>query len=140
MVRKITIVIGVIGLLLAAYFKVNFTGGDDRGAGGPRTLLQKKGDMCTGVAENAVANRQVIVEFQKYEILSDKILIMERCMDENGFEINSQWSNQIKSAMQKKASTEKISEAEAEETLRRMAMFDFFSKDQKVAYWQTKKK
>mgnify|MGYP000029068219 FL=1 len=140
MIKKITILIGVIGLLLASYFKINFTSGDDRGAAGPRTFLQEKGDMCTGVAENAVANREVIVEFQKYEILSDKILIMERCMDENGFEVNSQWSNQMKSVVQKKASTEKISEEEAEETLRRKAMFDFFSKDQKVAYWQAKKK
>jgi len=139
MIRKITILIGIIGLLVAAYFKVNFTAGDDRGAAGPRTFLQEKGDMCTGVAENAVANREIIVEFQKYEILSDKILIMERCMEENGFGVNSQWSNQIKSMIQKKASTEKISEEEAEETLRRKAMFDFFNKDQKVAYWQAKK-
>ena len=140
MVRKITILIGVIGILLAAYFRVNFTTRDDKGAAGPRTFLQEKGDMCTGVAENAVANREVIVEFQKYVILSDKTLIMETCMDENGFEVNSHWSNQMKPVIQKKASTEKISEEEAEETLRRKAMFDFFSKDQKVAYWQAKKK
>ncbi|CEZ19447.1 exported protein of unknown function [Candidatus Methylopumilus planktonicus] len=140
MARKITILIGVIGILLAAYFRANFTAGDDRGAAGPRTFLQEKGDMCTGVAENAVANREAIVEFQKYEILSDKILIMERCMDENGFEVHSQWSNQMKSVIQIKATTEKISEEEAEETLRRKAMFDFFSKEQKVTYWQAKKK
>jgi len=42
MVRKITIVIGVIGLLLAAYFTVNFTGGDDRGAGGGQNSLAEK--------------------------------------------------------------------------------------------------
>ena len=140
MLRKITILLGVIGLLLAAYFKFYFIAEDDEGAVGPRTLLQEKGDMCTGIAENAVANRQAIVEFQKYEILSDKILILERCMDENGFEVNPQWHNQMKSVIQKKASIEKISEEEAEESLRRKVMFDFFSTDQKVAYWQAKNK
>ena len=79
MIKKITILIGVIGLLLASYFKINFTSGDDKGAAGPRTFLQEKGDMCTGVAENAVANRQVIVEFQKYEILNDFKMIFLKC-------------------------------------------------------------
>jgi len=56
-----------------------------------KTLLEDKGNFCLGIAEKSVANRQAIVEFQKYEILGDKAMVMRKCMEDNGFEENPAW-------------------------------------------------
>ncbi|MFZ9376918.1 MAG: hypothetical protein ACO25K_07315, partial [Candidatus Fonsibacter ubiquis] len=57
------------------------------------TLLHEKGNFCLNASEKAVANREAIVEFQKYEILGAKALIMRKCMGDNGFEENPLWLN-----------------------------------------------
>ena len=103
-----------------------------------RTFLEDKGNFCLGVAEKAVANRQAIVEFQKYEILGDKASIMRNCMEENGFEENPSWLSENKKIIQNKIKDSQISEDEAIENLKREAIYIFRTSDNKTLFWRLK--
>lgn len=106
---------------------------------GQRSLLQEKGDLCAGIAENAVANLQAIVEFQKLEILGRKVNVMRRCMADNGFEENPLWLAAAKPIAKKNATNLNLSEDEALENLKRESMYIFSVANKKPLYWQLKK-
>ncbi|MFN9900099.1 MAG: hypothetical protein ACK55Z_15180, partial [bacterium] len=84
-------------------------------------MLEDKGNFCLGIAEKSVANRQAIVEFQKYEILGDKAMVMRKCMEDNGFEENPACLIENKKKMQEKIKDSQISEDEAIENLKKDA-------------------
>lgn len=104
-----------------------------------KTLLEDKGNVCLGIAEKAVANRQTIVEFQKYEILGDKGMVMRKCMEDNGFEENPAWLNENKKIIQEKIKDSQISEDEATENLKREAIYIFVNFKNQPLYWRSKK-
>lgn len=103
-----------------------------------KTLLEDKGNFCLGIAEKSVANRQVIVEFQKYEILSDKAMVMRTCMEDNNFEENPTWLIENKKTIQEKIKDSQISEDELIENLKREAMYIFSKTDKKPLFWRQK--
>ena len=103
-----------------------------------KTFLEDEGNFCLGVAEKAVANRQAIVEFQKYEILGDKASIMRNCMEENGFEENPAWLSENKKIIQNRIRDSQISEDEAIENLKREAIYIFRTSDNKTLFWRLK--
>jgi hypothetical protein len=101
-----------------------------------KTLLEDKGNFCVSVAEKAVANRQAIVEFQKYEILADKGMVMHKCMEDNGFEENPAWLIENKKIIQEKIKESQISEDEALENLKRDTMYIFTNPYKKPLFWR----
>ena len=103
-----------------------------------KTLLEDKGNFCLGIAEKSVANRQAIVEFQKYEILGDKAMVMRNCMEENGFEENPLWVNEKAKVIQQKAKGGDISEDAVLENLKKEAIYIFTNSDHQPLYWRSK--
>ena len=101
-------------------------------------MLEDKGNFCLGIAEKSVANRQAIVEFQKYEILGDKAMVMRKCMGDNGFEENPAWLTDNKKIIQEKIKDLQISEDEAIESLKRDAIYIFTNSDKKPFFWRQK--
>jgi len=103
-----------------------------------KTPLEDKGNFCLGIAEKSVANRQAIVEFQKYEILGDKAMVMRNCMEENGFEENPLWVNEKAKVIQQKAKGGDISEDAVLENLKKEAIYIFTNSDHQPLYWRSK--
>ena len=102
------------------------------------TLLHEKGNFCLNASEKAVANREAIVEFQKYEILGAKALIMRTCMEDNGFEENPLWLNKNIEVIKAKVKDPSISEDVVMEDLKREAMYIFNNLDDQPLYWRSK--
>jgi hypothetical protein len=103
-----------------------------------KTLLEEKGNFCLGIAEKSVANRQAIVEFQKYEILGDKAMVMRKCMEENGFEENPLWVSENLKVVLTKRKEPDISEDAVMENLKKEAIYIFVNQNNQPLYWQSK--
>jgi len=137
MLKTFFIAILSLSLLLLVYFSFNsyfFS----QSSSPKKTLLEEKGNFCLGVAEKAVADRQAIVEFQKYEILGDKAMVMRKCMDENGFEENPNWLSENIKIVQAKSKDADISEDGVLENLKREAIYIFVNSSNQTLYWRSK--
>jgi hypothetical protein len=137
MLKTFFIAILSLSLLLLVYFSFNsyfFS----QSSSPKKTLLEEKGNFCLGVAEKAVADRQAIVEFQKYEILGDKAMVMRKCMDENGFEENPNWLSENIKIVQAKPKDADISEDGVLENLKREAIYIFVNSSNQTLYWRSK--
>lgn len=100
------------------------------------TSLEKQGDFCAGIAENAIANLHAIVEFQKLEILARKANVMKQCMKDRGFNENPSWLTYASSLAKENAVKLNISEDEALQNLRKNDMFVFRTQNNKPLYWK----
>jgi hypothetical protein len=127
-----TVVTFILGYILSSQY---FFGAEPRLSQANATL-QQKGDLCSGIAENAVANFPAIVEFQKLEMLGRKANVMRRCMHDNGFKENPLWVKYAAPIAKKNAQQLSISEDEALENLKREAMYIFFNANHQPLYWQ----
>lgn len=138
--RKLVIIfILFIMFFLLIYIFFNFYLSSSNLTSSPnKTLLEDKGNFCLGIAEKSVANRQAIVEFQKYEILGDKAMVMRKCMEDNGFEENPAWLIENKKNIQEKIKDSQISEDEAIENLKKDAIYIFTNPDKKLLFWRQK--
>ncbi len=101
-----------------------------------KTMLEKVGDECAGIAENSVANMTAIVEFQKLEIQGRKFNVMRRCMADHGYFESSKWTAYAKPLAQSNSLNQKISEDEAIENLRRSYMLVFKNNSGQPIYWE----
>jgi len=93
------------------------------------TPLEKAGNDCAGIADNAVAHMQAVVAFQVLEKEGSKINVMRRCMADHAYGAPMAKEQALKNG---------ISEAEAIESLRRLNMMVFTAKDQQPIYWVAK--
>lgn len=100
-----------------------------------KSQLQKVGDECAGIADNAVANMVAVVEFQKLEIQGRKIHVMRLCMADNGFQENPSWLKYANPIAQKLAIQDHLSPDEALENLKRTDMMNF-QEGSHPLYWQ----
>jgi hypothetical protein len=137
MLKTFFIVILSISLLLLVYFSFNFYLLSQSNLPN-KTLLEEKGNFCLGISEKAVADRQAIVEFQKYEILGDKAMVMRKCMDENGFEENPLWVSENLKVLQTKGKETDISEDAVMENLKKEAIYIFVNSNDQPLYWRSK--
>lgn len=137
MLKTFFIVILSISLLLLVYFSFNFYLLSQSNLPN-KTLLEEKGNFCLGISEKAVADRQAIVEFQKYEILGDKAMVMRKCMDENGFEENPLWVSENLKVLQTKGKETDISEDAVMENLKKEAIYIFVNSNDQLLYWRSK--
>ena len=140
MKEKIWIFIIVLGFLSLTFVVLYFYSSNSVvRSDNQRTLLMEKGDFCLGVAEKSIANRQAIVEFQVYEILGDKAMIMKTCMEDQGFEENPIWIKEASIVTQKQPQENQVSQDEALENLKHKAIYIFTNADNKPLYWRSKK-
>lgn len=120
-----------------AYFERTWNKSDKKQSGNP-TLLEKQGDFCAGIAENAVANLPAIVEFQKLEIFARKANVMERCMQDHGFIENPAWLTYATSVANQDALKLNISKYEALENLKKQDMYILSVPHDKPLYWKNR--
>lgn len=97
--------------------------------------LEKDGNECVNIAENAVAQMIAVVEFQKLEIIGRKARVMRICMQDHGYQQNPAWTNYATPLAQKIAKDTQISFDEAFENLRRNEMVIFKPSDQQPIFW-----
>ena len=103
-----------------------------------KTALQKAGDECASIAENAVANMNAVVAFQMLEKEGRKINVMRRCMADHGYKENPKWLAYGAPIAKANALKQGVSEDEAIENLRRASMMVFAVSDQQPIYWTAK--
>ena len=103
-----------------------------------KTALQKAGDECASIAENAVANMNAVVAFQMLEKEGRKINVMRRCMADRGYAENPKWLAYGAPIAKANALKQGVSEDEAIENLRRANMMVFAVSDQQPIYWTAK--
>ena len=103
-----------------------------------KTALQKAGDECASIAENAVANMNAVVAFQMLEKEGRKINVMRRCMADHGYSENPKWLAYGAPIAKANALKQGVSEDEAIENLRRANMMVFAVSDQQPIYWTAK--
>jgi ABC-type multidrug transport system fused ATPase/permease subunit len=136
-VTKVRFVIPLlIGLPLLTYLWTLYQ--TDENAPKVKTALQKTGDECASIAENAVANMNAVVAFQMLEKEGRKINVMRRCMADRAYMENPKWLAYGAPIAKADALKQGISEDEAIENLRRVSMMDFAVSDQQPIYWTTK--
>lgn len=100
-----------------------------------KSQLEKIGDECAGIADNAVATMVAVVEFQKLEIQGRKIHVMRLCMADNGYQENPSWLEYAKPIAQKRAIKDGLSLDEALEDLKRTDMM-IFQQGRQPLYWR----
>jgi hypothetical protein len=126
----------LIGLPLLGYLWTLYqTDGSEPKA---KTALQKAGDECASIAENAVANMNAVVAFQMLEKEGRKINVMRRCMADHGYSENPKWLAYGAPIAKANALKQGVSEDEAIENLRRANMMVFAVSDQQPIYWTAK--
>jgi hypothetical protein len=126
----------LIGLPLLGYLWTLYqTDGSEPKA---KTALQKAGDECASIAENAVANMNAVVAFQMLEKEGRKINVMRRCMADHGYTENPKWLAYGAPIAKANALKQGVSEDEAIENLRRANMMVFAVSDQQPIYWTAK--
>jgi hypothetical protein len=103
-----------------------------------KTALQKAGDECASIAENAVANMNAVVAFQMLEKEGRKINVMRRCMADHGYTENPKWLAYGAPIAKANALKQGVSEDEAIENLRRANMMVFAVSEQQPIYWTAK--
>lgn len=103
-----------------------------------KTALQKTGDECASIAENAVANINAVVAFQMLEKEGRKINVMRRCMADHGYTENPKWIAYGAPIAKANALKQSVSEDEAIENLRRANMMVFAVSEQQPIYWTAK--
>jgi hypothetical protein len=137
MKMKIYVAMGtVVTFILGCIFIPQYFFGIESKAIQASPIMQEKGDLCAGIAENAVANLPTLVEFQKLEMLGRKANVMRRCMHDNGFKENPLWLQYANPIAKKNAQQLTISEDEALENIKREAMYIFFNANHQPLYWQ----
>jgi hypothetical protein len=123
----------LIGLPLLGYLWTLYqTDGSEPKA---KTALQKAGDECASIAENAVANMNAVVAFQMLEKEGRKINVMRRCMADHGYKENPKWLAYGAPIAKANALKQGVSEDEAIENLRRANMMEFAVSEQHPIYW-----
>lgn len=126
----------LISLLIPATFYLFYLNQIPKSEHLQKTRLEKAGDECAGIAENAVANMTAIVEFQKLEIQGRKFNVIRRCMADHGYFENSEWAAYAKPIAHSNSLKQNISDDEAIENLRRSHMLILKANADHPIYWE----
>ena len=100
-----------------------------------QALLVKIGDKCAGIAENSIADKMPILEFQKLELLSKRATVLTNCMHDNGYNQNPAWLIYAKPIATANAENGKISYDEALTSFSHTEMQVFEPNTKKPSYW-----
>lgn len=87
-----------------------------------QSALSKVVNQCDLIATKAAADLPEGLPFQKLEKFARQSRVLERCMQDRGFEENPAWVKAAQKQATARAQAEAVSDGEAYETLRRQAM------------------
>lgn len=109
---------------------------EDGPAAKPSVLAQTI-NQCDLVASKAAAELPEALPFQKLEKIARQSHVLERCMQDRGYQQNPAWVTKANTRAMEIAHEKSISQDEAYETLRRQAML----KDEVAGtnYWRARK-
>lgn len=94
---------------------------EDEPAASP-TVLAQTINQCDLIASKAAAELPEALPFQKQEKFARQSRVLERCMQDRGYQENPSWVTKANLRAGQIAHTQGISQNEAYETLRRQAM------------------
>lgn len=101
----------------------------------PLSPLGQTVNQCDLIAMKAAAELPEALPFQRMEKAARQSHVVERCMQDRGYQENPAWVTQANLEAAKIAKQQRISTSEAYETLRRQAMVQVVSNN-KPAYWR----
>lgn len=129
---KFLAIILILGLGSLYAFNLLDDGQSDQAK--PPSQLEKVGEKCAGIRDRATADVVPIIEFQKLELESRRANVLNNCMRDHGYVENPAWKGSALPLAKKHANELGISQDEALEYLRRIAMQNF-SPSSELDYW-----
>jgi len=102
--------------------------------GNQQTDMGQAINQCDLIATKAAAELPEALPFQKLEKAARQSRVLDRCMQDRGYQENPVWVSETSKRVPDIAREQGISESEAFETLRREAMLQ--SKGKLPAYWR----
>lgn len=91
-------------------------------------------NQCDLIASKAAAELPEALPFQKLEKAARQSRVLDRCMQDRGYEENPAWLSEVNKQVSAIAREQNVSENEAFETLRRKAMLQ--ADDKSPPYWR----
>lgn len=101
--------------------------------------LAKAGNECEIISEKAAANLPEGLEFQRLEKAGRQAHVLETCMNDRGYQENSDWTLFAKLQAEQEAKFGKVSVDEAYESLRRKYSLIYQAEKAEPLYWQSVK-
>lgn len=132
---KLSRVLMLLGLLLLGYGGVWYWQSlTEVGPGNQHTEIGQAINQCDLIATKAAAELPEALPFQKLEKAARQSRVLDRCMQDRGYQENPVWVSETNKRVPDIAREQNISESEAFETLRREAMLH--SEGKLPAYWR----
>ena len=132
---KLSRVLMLLGLLLLGYGGVWYWQSlTEVETGNQQTAMGQAINQCDLIATKAAAELPEALPFQKLEKAARQSRVLDRCMQDRGYQENPVWVSETNKRVPDIAREQGISESEAFETLRREAMLQ--SEGKLPAYWR----
>lgn len=132
---KLSRVLMLLGLLLLGYGGVWYWQSlTEVETGNQQTAMGQAINQCDLIATKAAAELPEALSFQKLEKAARQSRVLDRCMQDRGYQENPVWVSETNKRVPDIAREQNISESEAFETLRREAMLQ--SEGKLPAYWR----
>lgn len=132
---KLSRVLMLLGFLLLVYGGVWYWQSlTEVEPGNTQTAMGQAINQCDLIATKAAAELPEALPFQKLEKAARQSRVLDRCMQDRGYEENPVWVSETNKRVPDIAREQNISESEAFETLRREAMLQ--SEGKLPAYWR----
>ncbi|PPD11735.1 hypothetical protein [Methylophilus sp.] len=132
---KLSRVLMLLGLLLLGYGGVWYWQSlTEVETGNQQTAMGQAINQCDLIATKAAAELPEALPFQKLEKAARQSRVLDRCMQDRGYQENPVWVSEANKRVPDIAREQNISESEAFETLRREAMLQ--SEGKLPAYWR----
>lgn len=132
---KLSRVLMLLGLLLLGYGGVCYWQSlIEVETGNQQTAMGQAINQCDLIATKAAAELPEALPFQKLEKAARQSRVLDRCMQDRGYQENPVWVSETNKRVPDIAREQNISESEAFETLRREAMLQ--SEGKLPAYWR----
>lgn len=124
----------VLGVLLLTGVGVLYWQNLSEDAPAAPGVLVKTINQCDLIAGKAAAALPEALPFQQQEKIARQSHVLERCMQDRGYQENPAWKAQASTQARQIALVRHISEEEAYEALRRQAMLK--SETSGISYWR----
>lgn len=132
---KLSRVLMLLGLLLLGYGGMWYWQSlTEVETGNQQTAMGQAINQCDLIATKAAAELPEALPFQKLEKAARQSRVLDRCMQDRGYQENPVWVSETNKRVPDIAREQNISESEAFETLRREAMLQ--SEGKLPAYWR----
>lgn len=128
----------ILMIVVGGWYAFSLVDDEESTQAKPLSQLQQAGEKCTSIRDRATADFVPIIEFQKLELESRRASVLSNCMRDHGYIENPAWANHASALASKNAIASNISQSEALEHLRRVAMQQFIATSN-VSYWAVAK-